>query len=180
MHKSSMLAVLAILLFTPPVCAQGSKAVGGALVPAYEECTAPNTTADTSHQAACNPPVLSDPTCTFLHDGHGHVRIAGGRGRIAFALTLKGLSSGCGEGDNMGVVVRYRVTSKDCGGSACTLSDLSVGITGCHVSHGSCVFRASDPFNNLNPHNGTTTVEIRSVDVYHEGVRAFSVGAFLN
>lgn len=105
---------------------------------AYDVCTVPDTTSDSTGGPACLAPVQGDPICKFDVRGRGKVKLAARPDDVRFIASLKGIDGAC-EGETLQVRMSFRITSDDCGNQACTLADVvNTPIATCKVSAGKC------------------------------------------
>jgi hypothetical protein len=136
-----------------------------ALVNAFVQCNAPNTTTQASGVSACTPVSPTDGTCALMATGTGKLSLsvtgspAKGNQAIKVGATVKGLSAGC-EANQLCFVLSYRATNDDCPEGSCTSSDLlnwePPGAC-CTVAGGACKISSAVNAANLDLADGKNT-----------------------
>lgn len=105
---------------------------------AYEPCTAPDATADSTGVSACTAPLSADPVCRLGVRGRGKVQLRGIADDVKVLARLDGIDPAC-DGETLEFRMSFRVTSNDCSGQTCTLVDFVDQLVGsCDVSAGVC------------------------------------------
>jgi hypothetical protein len=109
-----------------------------AITTAYEPCTAPDTTNDSTARPACTAPLAADPVCRLGVNGRGKVVLRGIPDDVKFLARMDAIDPAC-NGETLQVRMSFRVTSNDCSGQTCTMTDFVDQIMGtCEVSAGTC------------------------------------------
>ena len=105
---------------------------------AYEPCTAPDTTTDSTSTPACSAPLAADPVCRLGITGRGKVVLRAIPDDVKFLARIDAIDPAC-NGETLQVRMSFRVTSNDCSGQTCTLVDFADQLIGtCEVSSGMC------------------------------------------
>jgi len=157
------------------------------LVTAYAPCTNPDTRSGTpgtpgapTRWPACSAAVRTDPICGFGATGRGTAELRINGSNVGVKLKLKGLSAGC-EGQYLGVVFGWQVTTDDCGGAACTLQQITPGYGGgCLVKRGGCVmnFPPTEPPSFLAT-GVRANIEVTDFYVARGDIKTFRMGVLL-
>ena len=109
-----------------------------AVTTAYEPCTAPTDTADSTGIQACPSPVPADAVCRLGTRGRGKVVLRAVPDDVKVLARMDAIDPAC-DGETLEVRMSFRVTSNDCAGQTCTLVDFVDQVMGtCDVSVGIC------------------------------------------
>jgi hypothetical protein len=107
---------------------------------AYDECTAPDTTGDSTGLPACSTPTPppSDSVCKLDVVGKGRVFLVAQSDDVRVKAWILGINAAC-NGEMLDLRMSLRVTANDCAGLRCTLADLTDTVLGsCEVTDGKC------------------------------------------
>ena len=155
------------------------------VLPAFEQCTAPNDTTESSGIMACVNPPAADLNCQFDTRGRGKVKMSARPDDVRILGALQGIDPAC-NGMTLELRITARVTTNDCsGGLQCTLEDLvDYPVGTCQVNAGRCQLDAM--LNSVVPgglfgENDDTHIEILGcgftrIDGPNLPVRTFSCG----
>ncbi len=122
----------------------GARKFSAELVTAYNDCLSPNDATNNAFAPlnACTPAVQTVPSCGFVGNGKGKVKIKADipAGDLRYKVKIKGLSAGC-IGQQLDFIVKYQQTNNDCsiGSGECTAENREAAIGSCTVTaSGNC------------------------------------------
>lgn len=121
-----------------------AKQIKSALVQNYDACVAPDAATIGGGLPACEELDPIDTLCTFPGAGDGSLSAKISGTGIAVKAKLKGLSPAC-DGQSLSVAFDVRVTTDDCPGGHCVVTDQTVTGGSCTVAGGRCTISSTIP-----------------------------------
>ena len=151
-----------------------AKSLKSSLVQNYAKCTAPDTITSGGKPACGGEPDPIDTVCGFGNSkSNGSLEASILKTGVKLKATLSGLAPTC-DGQTLTVALGVRVTSDDCAGSHCVVTDSELTGGTCTVTGGKCTISAVVPSGY--PAGTGSEMTVLTCGVRHGALDAFSCG----